>query len=150
MLLFSHQRVSDYFSWLIRKAPDTGKDWGQEEKGMTEDEMVGWHHWLNRHELEQPPGDGEGQGSRASCRPQGRKESDMIEWLNNKKVQLFVTLMDYSPPRSSAHGILQTRILKWVAICSFKGFFSHPGIEHPISCLAGRFFFYHWPTWVAK
>ena len=46
---------------------------------MTEDEMVGWHHRLNRHELEQAPGDGEGQGSLACCRPQGRKESDMIE-----------------------------------------------------------------------
>ena len=53
----------DEKSWLIWKDPDSGKDWRQEEKGMTEDEMVGWHHWLNGHEFEQAPGDGEGQGS---------------------------------------------------------------------------------------
>ena len=49
-------------SQLIRKDPDSGKDWRQEEKGKTEDKMVGWHHWLNGHEFEQAPGDGEGQG----------------------------------------------------------------------------------------
>ena len=48
----------DAKSWLIRKDPDAGKDWRQEEKGMTEDEMVGWHHWLNGHEFEQALGDG--------------------------------------------------------------------------------------------
>ena len=53
----------DVKSWLIGKDPDAGKDWRQEEKGMTEDEMVGWHHWLNRHEFEQAPGVGDGQGS---------------------------------------------------------------------------------------
>ena len=51
---------SDAKSWLIGKDPDARKDWGQKEKGMTEDEMVGWHHWLNGHEFEQAPGDGEG------------------------------------------------------------------------------------------
>ena len=51
--------------WPIRKDPDAGKDWRQEEKGTTEDEMVGWHHWLNGHEFEQTPEDGEGQGSLA-------------------------------------------------------------------------------------
>ena len=55
--------------WLIGKDPDAGKDWRQEEKGMTEDEMVGWHHWLNGHEFEQRPGDGDGQGSLACCSP---------------------------------------------------------------------------------
>ena len=54
-------------SWLIRKDPDAGKDWRQEETGMTEDEMVRWHHWLNRHEFEQALGDGEGMGSLACC-----------------------------------------------------------------------------------
>ena len=58
------------------------KDWRQ-EKGMTEDEMVGWHHRLNGHEFEQTPGDGEGQGSLAFCSPWGRKESDTTEQLNN-------------------------------------------------------------------
>ena len=70
-------------SWLIWKDPDTGKDRGQEEKGMTEDEMVGWHHWLNGHESEQTPGDSEGQGSLVCCSPWGRRESDVTEWLNN-------------------------------------------------------------------
>ena len=50
----------DVKSWLTGKDPDAGKDWRQEEKGMTEDEMGGWHHWLNGHEFEQSPGDGEG------------------------------------------------------------------------------------------
>ena len=53
----------DAKSQLIGKDPDSGKDWGQREKGMTEDEMVGWHHWLNGHKFEQAPGDSEGQGS---------------------------------------------------------------------------------------
>jgi len=69
-------------NWLIGKDPDAGKDWRQEEKGMTEDEMVGWHHRLDGHESEQAPGVGDGQGSLACCSPWGRKELDMIEWLN--------------------------------------------------------------------
>ena len=59
---------------LIRKDPDAEKDWSQEEKGMTEDEMVGWHHQLNGHELEQTLGDGEGQGILVCCSPWGHKE----------------------------------------------------------------------------
>ena len=67
----------DAKSQLIRKDSDAGKDWGQEEKGMTEDEMVGWHHWLNGCEFEQTSGDSEGQGSLACCGPWVRKELDM-------------------------------------------------------------------------
>ena len=70
-------------SQLIGKDPNAGKDWRQEEKGVTEDEMVGWHHRLNGHKFEQAPGDGEGQGSLACCSPWGHKESDMTERLNN-------------------------------------------------------------------
>ena len=71
----------DAKSQLIGKEPDAGKDWRQEEKGTTEDEIVGWHHWLNRHEFEKAPGDSEGQGSLACCSPWGRKESDtMSDW----------------------------------------------------------------------
>ena len=73
----------DVKSWLLGKGPDAGKDWGQEEKGMTEDGVVRWHHQLNGHEFEQAPGDSEGQGSLACCSPWGCKESDMTEWLNN-------------------------------------------------------------------
>ena len=91
-------------SWLIGKDPDAGKDWGQEEKGATEDEMVGWHHWLNGHVFEQTLGNGEGQGSLACCkevtkesqrvtrRSQRIAELDMTEWLNNNwltKILMF-------------------------------------------------------------
>ena len=70
--------LSDVKSWLMGKDPDAGKYWGQEEKGMTENEMAGWYHWLNRHELEQTPGDSEGQGILVYFSSQGRKQSDMI------------------------------------------------------------------------
>ena len=61
----------DAKSWLIGKDPDAGKDWGQGEKGMVEDEIVGWYHQLNGHEFEQTPGDRDGQGSLACCNPWG-------------------------------------------------------------------------------
>ena len=69
----------DAKSQLIGKDHDAGKDWRQEEKGMTEDGMVGWHHWLNGYGAEQAPGDGERQGSLAGCSPWGHNELDM-EW----------------------------------------------------------------------
>ena len=69
-------------NWLIWKDPDAGKDWRQEEKGMTEDEMVGWHHWLDGHEFGQAPGVGDGQGSLLCCSPWDHKESDMTKQLN--------------------------------------------------------------------
>jgi len=72
----------DVKSWLIGKDPDAGKDWRWEEKGMTEDEMVGWHHWLNGHGFGWTPGVGDGQGGLACCGPWGRKESDTTEQLN--------------------------------------------------------------------
>ena len=70
-------------NWLIGKDPDAGKDWRQEEKWMTEDEMVGWHHQLNGHEFEQAPGDSEGQGGLVCRSPWGCKELDTTEQLNN-------------------------------------------------------------------
>ena len=73
----------DAKNWLIEKDPDAGKDWGKEEEGTTEDEMVGWHHWLSGLESEQTPGDSEGQGSLACCSPWGHKESDTTELNNN-------------------------------------------------------------------
>ena len=72
----------DAKSILIGKEPDAGKDWGQEKKGATEDEMVGWHHRLNGHEFKQVLGIGQGQGSLACCSPWGHKESDTTEQLN--------------------------------------------------------------------
>ena len=69
-------------SWLIGKDFDAGRDWGQEEKGTTEDEMAGWDHWLDGYESEWTPGVGDGQGGLACCDSWGRKESDMTERLN--------------------------------------------------------------------
>ena len=68
----------DAKNWLIWKNPDAGKDWRQEEKGTTEDEMIGWHHQLNGHESEQAPGVGDGQGTLACFRPWGHK--DWPDW----------------------------------------------------------------------
>ena len=68
-------------SWLTGKDSDTGRDWGQEEKGITEDEMVGWHHWLDGLESEWTPGVGDGQGGLVCCDSWGRKESDTTERL---------------------------------------------------------------------
>ena len=72
----------DVQSWLIRKDPDPGKDWGQEEKGKTEGAMVGWYHRLNGHEFGWTLGVGDGQGGLEYCSSWGRKESDMTEQLN--------------------------------------------------------------------
>ena len=72
----------DAKNWLIGKDPDAGKDWRWEEKGMTEDEMVGWHHWLSGREFEQASGVGDGLGSLACHGLWGLKESDMTEQLN--------------------------------------------------------------------
>ena len=72
----------DVKNWLIGKDPDDGQDWRREEKGMTEDEMVGWHHQLDGHEFEQAAQVGGGQEILASCSPCSRKESDTSERLN--------------------------------------------------------------------
>ena len=72
----------DVTNWLLGKDPDAGKDWRHEEKGMAEDEMVGWPHRLYGHEFEQAVGVGDGQGSLACCNPWGCKESDTTERLN--------------------------------------------------------------------
>ena len=69
-------------NWLIWKDPDAGKNWGQEEKGMTEDEMIGWHHRLNGHGFGWTPGVGDGQEGLACCDSWGRRESDMTEQQN--------------------------------------------------------------------
>ena len=69
-------------SWLIGKDSDAGRNWGQEEKGTTKDEMAGWHPWLDGREFGWTPGVGDGQGGLACCNSWGRKESDMTERLN--------------------------------------------------------------------
>ena len=75
-------------SQLTGKDPDAGKDYGQEEKGTTEDEKVGQHHRLNGHEFEQTLGDGEGQGSTVCCSPWGYKELDTTERLNSRQLEI--------------------------------------------------------------
>ena len=72
----------DVKDWLLGKDPDAGKDWRWEEKGMTEDEMVGWHHQLNGHEFEQAQGVGDGKRSLACCSPWGCKKLDITKQLN--------------------------------------------------------------------
>ena len=72
----------DVNNWLIEKAPNAGKGWGQEQKGTIVDKMVGWHHWLDEHEFEQAMGVHDGQGTLECCSPWGHKELDMSEQLN--------------------------------------------------------------------
>ena len=74
-------KLPDVKSWLIGKDSDAGRDWGQEEKRMTEDEMAGWHHWLDGPESGWTPGFGDGQGGLECCDLWGRKELDTTEWL---------------------------------------------------------------------
>ena len=81
---------------LIGKDPDIGKDWRQGKKWMTEDEMVGWHHQLNRHVFEQALGDDEGQGSLVCCSPWGHKESYMTEWMNWTELHLWNALASHN------------------------------------------------------
>ena len=77
--------------WLIWKDPDAVKDWRQEGKGTTQDEMVGWHHWLDWHEFEWALGDGDGQGGLACCSSWGCKGLVMTEWLNWTELLILTT-----------------------------------------------------------
>ena len=88
----------------LKKTPDAGKDWRQEEKGMTEDEMVGWHQQLNGHEFEQAPGVVDGQGNLACCIPWGRKESDTSEQLNwTELIYMSPNSWTSLPPPTPSH-----------------------------------------------
>ena len=100
----------DTKSHLIRKDPDAGKDWRQEEKGTTEDAMVGWYHWFNVQELGQTLRDGEGQGSLACCSPWVCKESDMW-WLNNRKSHCIV---DLGPNSYSHYKQNKNPVFNWI------------------------------------
>ena len=113
----------DVKNGLIWKNPDAGKDWRQEEKGTTEDEMVGWQHWLNGHEFEQALGVGDGQGSLACCCPWDQRESDMTEWLNwliNREEQNLTPCwicLFYSNLWFSSLFLITERILNTVCTC---------------------------------
>ena len=92
-------------SWLTGKDSDAGRDWGQEEKGATKDEMAGWHHWLDGHEFEGTPGDGDGQGGLACCSSWGGKASDTTEQLNWTE---YSSILAWEIPRTEEPGGLQS------------------------------------------
>ena len=94
----------DVKNWLIGKDPDAEKDWEPEEKGTTEAEIVGWHHWFNGHEFEQALGESEGQGSLECCSQRGRKESDMTEQLSNSKLYFRKSGAGKCEDRRNLHG----------------------------------------------
>ena len=81
----------DAKNWFIGKDPDAGKDWRQEEKRTTEEEIVGWHHCLSGHEFDQTQGDSEGKRNLACCSPWGHKVLDRTEWLNKNSQNLLAS-----------------------------------------------------------
>ena len=84
-------------SWLIGKDSDAGRDWEQEEKGTPEDEMAGWHHWLDGHEFGWTPGVGDGKGGLTCCNSWGRKEPDATERLNWTELKEMLVLLQCFP-----------------------------------------------------
>ena len=114
--------------WLIGKDPDAGKDWRQEEKGRTEDEMVGWHQWFDGHEFEQALGIGDGQGSLAGCSPRVHIESDMTEQLNWTDGVGWGCLMRlrHSPASPSFQSLLLSSFLRCWSSEYFLVNFFHP------------------------
>ena len=110
----------DAKNWLIGKDPDDGKDWRQEEKRMTEDELAGWYHRLNGHEFEQTAGVGDGQGSLVCCKSWGREESDMTEWLNWTELN--------SPQNSPGQNI------EVGSLSIFQGIFPTQGLNPGLPC----------------
>ena len=101
---------------------DAGRDWGQEEKGMTEDEMAGWHHWLDGRESEWTPGVGDGQGGLVCCNSWGRKESDMTEQLKWTEHFNYCTVnkANYTPWCGLAPASYQVKVLREKSLRSPK------------------------------
>ena len=116
-------------SWLIGKDPDAGKDWGQEEKGTTEDEMVEWHHRLNGQGFGWTPGVGDGQGGLACSSSWGCKELDTTEWLNWTEVMLNSSWSGGLIPRKTvASGATKTQFTpQWCQLNSN----THPELQSP-------------------
>ena len=103
-------------NWLIGKDSYAGRDWGQEEKGTTKNEMAGWHHWFNGHEFGWTPEVGDGQGGLACCDSWGRKESDMTEWLNwTEPYSLLRKLGNESLKESNIYILILLVVFLWVA-----------------------------------
>ena len=142
-------------SWLIGKDSDAGKDWGQEEKGMTEDEMAGWHHWLDGREFEWTPGVGDGQGGLACCDSWGRKESDTTERLNWTELTVALGLIFTSACRfflivaSIGYSSLQfSGFSLWWLLLSWAwtpGMLASIIVTHGVSCsMASEIFLDQW------
>ena len=121
-------------SWLIGKDSDAGRDWGQEEKGTIEDEMGGWHHWLDGHESEWTPGVGDGQGGLACCDSWGHKESDTTEQLIWSELNSFATPQLY-PARLLCPWDFAGKNIQVGCHFLLQGIF----LTH-VSCIASRFF----------
>ena len=98
-------------SWLIKKDSDAGRDWGQEKKGTTEDEMTGWHHWLDGHEFPWTLGVGDGQGGLSCCSSWGHKESDVTERLNWTDWWLFLFTNELCSLKNNNYSFFQLKYL---------------------------------------
>ena len=115
--------------WLIGKDSDAGRDWGQEEKGTTEDEMAGWHHWLDGRESEWSPGVGDGQGGLACCDSWGRKESDTIERLSWTELNIYYYYIYSNKLQRTYIGenismlLMLTQSPKFIVLMSWRVFF---------------------------
>ena len=119
----------DMKSWLIGKGPDAGKDWGQEEKGTTEDEIVGWHNRLDGHEFGWTPGVGVGQGGLACCSPWSRKELDMTEQLNWTCWRGSLVFLHFLPL-----GWYNLHVWNWYFSCNLDSIFwlTQPVMSHDV------------------
>ena len=111
-------------SWLIGKDSDAGKDWGQEEKGTTENEMAGWHHWLDGHESEWTPVVCDGQGGLACGYTWGRKESDTTERLNWTELKII-----FSPLAMWKYAIIRFNAIREVPIFRLMKFIWKSDLE---------------------
>jgi len=149
----------DAKNWLIGKDHDAGKDWSQEEKGTTEDEMIGWHHWLDGHEFEQDPEVGDGQELGTTERLNWTFNAEDIGWmpgLGTKSPHGYILSHVWfcaisCPPVSSVHEILQSRILECVAM-PFSSVSSWSRDQTQVSCISciGRWILYHCAIWEAQ
>jgi len=119
-------------SWLIGKDSVVGRDWGQEEKGTTEDEMAGWHHWLDGRESEWTPGVGDGQGGLACCDSWGRKESTELNWTKLSGLQFYFTVIlfffyrnriDLQCRVSDEQHMIQLYIYIYMCVCVYTYFY---------------------------
>ena len=111
-------------SWHIGKDSDAGREWGQEEKGTTEDEMAGWHHQLYARESEWTPGVGDGQGGLECCNSWGYKELDTTEQLNWSELEYLSPLLQFNPVQLVCYNMIITCLGKlWTTVSDFQNLF---------------------------